>query len=81
MRSESILVVVVGVLLAVANVASATIDTFGTGKISEERLVEIVREHFDLRPYGITKMLDLLHPMLQGQILIWTYQKSKGDSL
>ncbi|GAA5131403.1 methionine adenosyltransferase [Thalassotalea piscium] len=49
--------------IGVAEPTSISIDTFGTGKISEEKLVEIVREHFDLRPYGITKMLDLLHPM------------------
>ena len=49
--------------IGVAEPTSISIDTFGTGKVSEERLVELVREHFDLRPYGITKMLDLLHPM------------------
>ncbi|MFT5756698.1 MAG: S-adenosylmethionine synthetase [Alteromonadaceae bacterium] len=49
--------------IGVAEPTSISIDTFGTGKISEEKLVELVREHFDLRPYGITKMLDLLHPM------------------
>ena len=51
--------------IGVAEPTSITVDTFGTGKISEEKLVELVREHFDLRPYGITKMLDLLHPMFQ----------------
>ena len=49
--------------IGVAEPTSISVDTFGTGKISEEKLVEIVRENFDLRPYGITKMLDLLHPM------------------
>ena len=49
--------------IGVAEPTSISIDTFGTGKVSEQRLVELVREHFDLRPYGITKMLDLLHPM------------------
>lgn len=51
--------------IGVAEPTSISIDTFGTGKVSEEKLVELVREHFDLRPYGITKMLDLLHPMYQ----------------
>ncbi len=51
--------------IGVAEPTSISIDTFGTGKISEEKLVTLVREHFDLRPYGITKMLDLLHPMYQ----------------
>ena len=49
--------------IGVAEPTSISIDSFGTGKVSEERLVELVREYFDLRPYGITKMLDLLHPM------------------
>ncbi|TRX55834.1 methionine adenosyltransferase [Thalassomonas sp. M1454] len=51
--------------IGVAEPTSISIETFGTGKVSEEKLVEIVRENFDLRPYGITKMLDLLHPMYQ----------------
>ena len=38
-------------------------DTFGTGKISEEKLIALVREHFDLRPKGIVQMLDLLRPI------------------
>ena len=49
--------------IGVAEPTSISVDTFGTGKISEESLVELIRENFDLRPYGITKMLDLLHPM------------------
>ncbi len=51
--------------IGVAEPTSITVETFGTGKISEEKLVDLVRENFDLRPYGITKMLDLLHPMYQ----------------
>ena len=39
------------------------VDTFGTGKLPEEKLVEIVRENFDLRPAGIIKMLDLRRPI------------------
>jgi len=39
------------------------VDTFGTGKLSDEKLVEIIREHFDLRPAGIIKMLDLRRPI------------------
>jgi len=51
--------------IGVAEPTSITVETFGTGKVSEAKLIELVREHFDLRPYGITKMLDLLHPMYQ----------------
>ena len=39
------------------------VDTFGTGKIGDEKLVEIIRENFDLRPAGIIKMLDLRRPI------------------
>ena len=49
--------------IGVAEPTSVSIDTFGTGKIDDAKIVELVREHFDLRPYAITKMLDLLHPM------------------
>src|SRR6056300_1471763 len=47
--------------IGVAEPTSIMIDTFGTGKISDERITELVREHFDLRPYGILKMLNLLN--------------------
>ncbi|MDH2432675.1 S-adenosylmethionine synthetase [Pokkaliibacter plantistimulans] len=52
--------------IGVAQPTSISINTFGTGKVSEERLIELVRRHFDLRPYAITTMLDLLHPMYQA---------------
>ncbi len=49
--------------IGVAKPTSIMIDTFGTGKISDEKLVEIVRENFDLRPAGIIRMLDLRRPI------------------
>lgn len=49
--------------IGVAHPTSVMIDTFGTGKLSDERLTEIVRENFDLRPAGIIKMLDLRRPI------------------
>ncbi len=49
--------------IGVAEPTSVSINTFGTGKIAEAKIIELVREHFDLRPYAITRMLDLLHPM------------------
>lgn len=52
--------------IGVAEPMSIFIDTFGTGKISETRLVELVRQHFDLRPYGIIKMLDLVRPIYRA---------------
>ena len=52
--------------IGVAEPTSISINTFGTGKISEDKLVELVREHFDLRPRGLTKMLNLLQPIYQA---------------
>ena len=49
--------------IGVAHPTSIMVDTFGTGKLSNERLVEIIRENFDLRPAGIIKMLDLRRPI------------------
>ncbi len=52
--------------IGVAEPTSISIETFGTGKLDESRLVELVREHFDLRPRGLIKMLDLLRPIYQA---------------
>ena len=49
--------------IGVANPTSVHVETFGTGKLSEKKLVEIIRENFDLRPAGIIKMLDLRRPI------------------
>ena len=49
--------------IGVANPVSIFVDTFGTGKIAEEAIVELVKKHFDLRPAGIIEMLDLLRPI------------------
>ena len=49
--------------IGVARPTSVRVDTFGTGKVSDERLIEIIRENFDLRPAGIIRMLDLRRPI------------------
>ncbi|CAK0757792.1 methionine adenosyltransferase [Gammaproteobacteria bacterium] len=49
--------------IGVARPTSISVDTFGTGRVDDERLVDLIREHFDLRPRGIITMLDLLHPI------------------
>lgn len=49
--------------IGVAQPTSVNVDTFGTGKLPEDRIVEIIRENFDLRPAGIIKMLDLRRPI------------------
>ena len=51
--------------IGVAEPTSISIETFGTGTISDEKIEALVRQHFDLRPYGIMKMLDLLKPIYQ----------------
>jgi len=49
--------------IGVAEPTSISVRTFGTGKTSDTKLTELIREHFDLRPYGILKMLDLIKPI------------------
>jgi S-adenosylmethionine synthetase len=49
--------------IGVAEPTSVTVETFGTNKVPEDRISALVREHFDLRPYGILNMLDLLKPI------------------
>lgn len=49
--------------IGVAHPTSVMVDTFGTGKLADEKIVEIIRENFDLRPAGIIKMLDLRRPI------------------
>ena len=49
--------------IGVARPTSINVDTFGTGKVSDSKLVEIIRENFDLRPAGIIRMLDLRRPI------------------
>ena len=52
--------------IGVALPTSISLNTFGTGKIGDDKIIALVREIFDLRPYAITKMLDLLHPMYKA---------------
>ncbi len=51
--------------IGVAEPTSVSVDTFGTGRIDDRRIEQLVRAHFDLRPYGIIQMLNLLHPIYQ----------------
>jgi S-adenosylmethionine synthetase len=51
--------------IGVARPTSVMVTTFGTGKVSDELLAELVQKHFDLRPKGIVQMLDLLRPIYQ----------------
>jgi len=51
--------------IGVAEPTSISVETYGTGKISDERIVTLIREHFDLRPYGLARMLNLVRPIYQ----------------
>ena len=52
--------------IGVAEPTSISVETFGTGKIDDDRIVELVREHFDLKPKGLIQMLDLLRPIYKA---------------
>ena len=52
--------------IGVAEPTSISVTTFGTGKIGDDKIEKLIHRHFDLRPYGIIKMLDLIHPMYQA---------------
>ncbi|MBT8085238.1 MAG: methionine adenosyltransferase [Woeseia sp.] len=52
--------------IGVAEPTSISVQTFGTGKVSEDRLTALIRENFDLRPFGILKMLDLIKPIYKA---------------
>jgi len=51
--------------IGMAEPVSLSVETFGTGKIDDAKICELIRKHFDLRPAGIIRMLDLLHPIYQ----------------
>ncbi|HEX5754810.1 MAG TPA: methionine adenosyltransferase [Arenimonas sp.] len=51
--------------IGVAEPTSISVTTFGTGKIADDKIEKLIRAHFDLRPYGIVTMLDLIHPIYQ----------------
>jgi len=52
--------------IGVAEPTSISVETFGTGKVDDDRIVELVREHFDLKPKGLIQMLDLLRPIYKA---------------
>ncbi|SKA14414.1 methionine adenosyltransferase [Novilysobacter spongiicola] len=52
--------------IGVAEPTSVSVTTFGTGRLPDEKIEKLIRKHFDLRPYGIVKMLDLIHPVYQA---------------
>ena len=65
--------------IGVAEPTSIMVQTFGTGKISDDRIVELVREHFDLRPKGLIKMLDLLRPIYKQTAAYGHFGRNEAD--
>ena len=65
--------------IGVAEPTSISVATFGTGRISESRIVELVREHFDLRPKGLVKMLDLLRPIYRQTAAYGHFGRTEDD--
>jgi S-adenosylmethionine synthetase len=65
--------------IGVAEPTSISVETFGTGKLEEAKLVELIREHFDLRPKGIIQMLDLLRPIYKQTAAYGHFGRSDID--
>jgi len=65
--------------IGVAEPTSISINTFGTGKLPEARLIELVREHFDLRPYGLVRMLDLIRPIYRQTAAYGHFGREEPD--
>jgi S-adenosylmethionine synthetase len=65
--------------IGVAEPTSISIDTFGTGKVSEARLIQLVRQHFELTPFGILEMLDLLRPIYKATAAYGHFGREEPD--
>ncbi len=65
--------------IGVAEPTSISVETFGTGRIADSRIVELVREHFDLRPRGLVKMLDLLRPIYKNTAAYGHFGRTDAD--
>jgi S-adenosylmethionine synthetase len=65
--------------IGVAEPTSISIETFGTAKVDEDKIAQLVREHFDLRPYGILQMLDLIKPIYQKTAAYGHFGREEPD--
>ena len=65
--------------IGVAEPTSISIETFGTGKISDKKIVELVRNHFELRPKGLIAMLDLLRPIYRQTAAYGHFGREEAD--
>jgi len=65
--------------IGVAEPTSISVETFGTGKIDDDRIVQLVREHFDLKPKGLIQMLDLLRPIYKATAAYGHFGREEDD--
>jgi len=65
--------------IGVAEPTSISVETFGTGKISEQRITELVREFFEIRPKGLIKMLNLLRPIYRNTAAYGHFGRDEED--
>ena len=65
--------------IGVAEPTSISVDTFGTGKIGDDKITELVREHFELRPKGLIAMLDLLRPIYRKSAAYGHFGRDEAD--
>jgi S-adenosylmethionine synthetase len=65
--------------IGVAEPTSIMIETFGTSSLSRERLTQLVRKHFDLTPYGLREMLDLVRPIYQKTAAYGHFGRSEPE--
>jgi len=65
--------------IGVADPTSISIETFGTGKIDDDRIIELIREHFNLKPRGIIDMLDLLRPIYRNTAAYGHFGREEPD--
>ena len=65
--------------IGVAEPTSISVNTFGTGRVSDQRIVDLVREFFDLRPYGLVRMLDLIRPIYQQTAAYGHFGREEAD--
>ena len=65
--------------IGVAEPTSISVNTFGTGRVSDQRIVDLVREFFDLRPYGLVRMLELIRPIYQQTAAYGHFGREEAD--
>jgi len=65
--------------IGVAEPTSISLDTFGTGKLPDETIIQLVREHFDLRPRGLIAMLDLKRPIYRTTAAYGHFGRTEQD--